>query len=232
MNRRDDSSWSQLTQWRAECNQRFGTIHDLPLLTPYEEIQSLASQDKPMLDIGAGVHKPLQSAMLLPDDQYFSMDTDPSGDFDFRSFAEMPSELRFSRIVANQVLEHLTVADAFEMLRSARDHLLERGHLILTVPNASHPVRQWGDATHLTAWPMFDLYSIVRNADFYVVNMARYNKVPLTRNPFERVVVNIVCKAFRVDWCDSLMIVAQKVTENAEEPQSIHQPAQGRKALD
>ena len=116
-------------------------------------------------------------------------------------------------MVANQVLEHLTVADAFAMLRAAYEHLVDGGHLLATVPNAAHPVRQW-DPTHLTAWPMNDLYSLLRNAGFQVASMARYNKYPLTRNPFKRLVVNIVCETFRVDWCDSLMIVGQKRPEN------------------
>ena len=208
-------SWSQLTRWRSECYQRFGSIRDLPLRSPREELQGLLRSDSAVLDIGAGVHKPLQQYVNLPTQCYFSLDSDPAGDFDFGSFDEVPSDLRFDLMVANQVLEHLTIADAFAMLCSAYRHLVEGGYLLATVPNAAHPVRQW-DATHLTAWPMSSLYSILRYAGFQVVSMARYNKHPLTRNPIKRAVVNIVCEVFRVDWCDSLMIVGQKVTGNVE----------------
>jgi len=163
-----------------------------------------------VLDIGAGVHKPLQQSASLPTQRYFSLDNDPTGDFDFRSFEEVPSDLTFDLMVANQVLEHLTIADTFAMLRAAYKRLVDGGHFLATVPNAAHPVRQWGDSTPLTAWPMNDLYSLLRNAGFQVISVARYNKYPLTPNPFKRLIVNIVCETFRVDWCDSLMIVGQK----------------------
>ena len=132
------------------------------------------------------------------------------GDFDFRLFEEIPTDLQFDLMAANQVLEHLTISDAFTMLRSAYRHLVDGGYLLATVPNAAHPVRQWGDSTHVTPWFMNELYGLVRNAGFQVVSMARYNKYPLTRNPIKRMVVNIVCDVFRVDWCDSLVIVGQK----------------------
>ena len=202
-------SWSQLTRWRKECFQRFGGIRNLGLCSPSAEIRALLRLDSCVLDIGAGVHKWLKQFVSLPSQRYYSLDIDPEGDFDFRSFEEIPTDLQFDLGVANQVLEHLTIASAVAMLRSAHQHLVEGGHLLATVPNAAHPVRQW-DATHLTAWPMSSLYSLLRFAGFQVVSMARYNKFPLTRNPFKRLVVNIVCEAFRVDWCDSLLIVGQK----------------------
>ena len=52
-------SWSQLTRWRTECYQRFGSMRDLPLRSPHEELRDLLRSDSRVLDIGAGVHKSL-----------------------------------------------------------------------------------------------------------------------------------------------------------------------------
>ena len=203
-------SWSQLARWRKECYQRFGKIQDLRLCSLAEEIHVLLHPDSRVLDIGAGVHKWLQQFVGLPSQRCYSLDIDPEGDFDFRSFEEIPPDLQIDLMVANQLFEHMAVDDAFAMLCSAYRHLVDGGHILATVPNPAHPVRQFGDATHVTAWPMYDLYSLLRVAGFQVLSMARYNKVPLTRNPFKRTIVNIVCEAFRIDWCDSLLIVGQK----------------------
>ena len=205
-------SWSELTHWREECHRRFGSIRDLPLRAPYKKFQELLQSDSRVLDVGAGVHKTLSKYLTLPTQSYFSLDNDPAGGFDFRSFKDIPADQEFDLVVANQVLEHLTVDDAFAMLRLIYQYQGEDGYLLATVPNPAHPVRQWGDATHLTAWSMNDLYGLVRNAGFHVVSMFRYNKRRLTLNPIKRMVVNIVCETFRVDWCDSLMIIGQKRT--------------------
>jgi len=188
----------------------------LPLWSPQEELGSLLNPATCVLDIGAGVNKPLKQSIRLSTQRYFSLDTDPAGQFDFHSFEDIPTHVEFDLMVANQVLEHLTVADVLATLRAAHGHLASDGHFLATVPNPAHPVRQWGDATHMTAWPMYDLYGVFRAAGFYVRALTRYNKHPLPRNPIKRIIVNVVCEVFRVDWCDSLMIVGQEVGKNAE----------------
>lgn len=201
-------SWSKVTRWRGECGQRFGTILQIPIVvSPYVEFIKLLQPNSCVLDIGAGVEKPVQK--YLKGQQYFSLDSDPEGDFDYHSFNEMEDHVKFDLMVANQVLEHLTIVETYDVLNSAEKHLISGGVLLATVPNTAHPVRQW-DPTHITPWPMSDLYSMFRNAGFEVVMMARYNKYILTRNPLKRFIITVVCNTFRVDWCDSLMIVGKK----------------------
>lgn len=196
-------------QWRSECHRRFGSILDLPVRSPDDVLTGLLQPGIRVLDVGAGAHKPLQAAVTRVTDAYSSMDTDPEGSFDFRSFEEIPPGVQFDLVVANQVLEHLGVEDAFGMVRSAFGCLSDQGRLLATVPNAAHPVRQ-RDCTHVTPWPANDLYSLLRSAGFEVELMARYNKFPLTSNPLKRWIVRTVCREFRVDWCDSVMALGQK----------------------
>jgi len=203
------TSWSRLMRWRGECWQRFGGVLDLPIRTPHEEFRSLLAPGKSVLDFGAGAHKPFQSLVLEAAARYFSLDTDPEGSFDFRSFEGIPPDMRFDLVLANQVLEHMPVEKAFEAVCSAHTVLVDGGALLATVPNAAHPVRQW-DCTHITAWPANDLYSLLRSAGFQVTSMARYSKFKLTANPLKRWVVQTVCKEFRIDWCDSVLAVGRK----------------------
>jgi hypothetical protein len=202
-------SWNRLMQWRSECFQRFGPILDLPIRTPGEALTDVIGANSHVLDVGAGAHKPFRSAIISSGASYFSMDTDPQGDFDFRSFADVPENTRFDVVLANQVLEHMTVGEAFSIVASAFQHVSGGGRFVATVPNAAHPVRQ-RDCTHITPWPANDLYSLVRSAGFEVTAMARYNKFPLTANPLKRWIVKTVCNEFRMDWCDSVMAVGRK----------------------
>jgi hypothetical protein len=202
-------SWNQLTRWRSECGQRFGSVYDLPVRKYGEAVREWLKPEQRVLDVGAGVNKPFKKAFIQPPQEYFSLDSDPEGEFDFRTIEDIPADVKFDLVVANQVLEHLTIAQTFEVLCGAELHLVPGGVFFANVPNTSHPVRQW-DPTHITPWPMSDLYSMFRNAGFEVISMARYNKYPLTRNPLKRFIVRTVCQTFRVDWCDSLIIVGQK----------------------
>jgi hypothetical protein len=152
---------------------------------------------------------PFRTQVIQAKGIYFTLDSDPEGSFDFRSFDEVPTDMRFDLAIFNQVLEHMTVETAFGAVSSAYHSLSDGGNLLATVPNTSHPVRQW-DCTHITAWPANDLYSLVRSAGFHVTVMARYNKFKLTANPLKRWIVRTISRQFRIDWCDSIMVVATK----------------------
>jgi hypothetical protein len=202
-------SWSRLMKWRTECYSRFGSVLDMPLRSPSEVIPELLNPKSKVLDVGAGAHKPFRAVFEKMDAMYFSMDTDPEGDFDFRSFSDVPHDVRFNLILANQVLEHVSVDDAFEIVSQAYHRLGPGGRMVVTVPNAAHPVRQ-RDCTHITPWPANDLYSLLRSANFEVDSLTRYNKFPLTEHPLKRWIVEVVCSEFRIDWCDSIMAVGTK----------------------
>ncbi len=200
-------SWNRLMQWRSECHSRFGSVLDLPVVTIGEVLAGLVRPDQRVLDIGAGAHKPFQASATQANAQYFSMDIDPNGTFDFRSFEDIPSGFQFDLMIASQVLEHLPLDHAYDMVLAATSHMVNEGKMVVTVPNAAHPVRQ-RDCTHVTPWPMNDLYSLLRSAGWSITSMARYSKFPLTTDPLKRWIVETVCKEFRMDWCDSIVAVA------------------------
>jgi SAM-dependent methyltransferase len=202
-------SWSELTSWRNEGYRRFGGILDLPIVRFEPELRRLLGGASRVLDVGAGRDHPLR-AKVEGSTEYRSLDTDPIGEFDYATVADVPDGERFDLAVANQVLEHVTVPDAIEMVQGVAGVLAPGGRFAATVPNVSHPVRHWADATHVTAWGLWDFYGLFRLAGLEVESLARYGKQQLTWRPFRRLVVKVVAKEFRVDWCDSILIVGRR----------------------
>ncbi|AFM26290.1 hypothetical protein Desti_3644 [Desulfomonile tiedjei DSM 6799] len=209
-------SWNKLMQWRSECHGKFGSFLDYSVKSPHEVLPELLTSGSRVLDIGAGAHKPFRQVIVASGAAYFCMDTDPAGDFDYHSFADVPEGISFDFMMANQVLEHMTVDTAFRTMKAAYERIRPGGKVMVTVPNAAHPVRQ-RDCTHITPWPPNDLYSLLRSAGFHVDLMTRYNKFPLTDNPLKRWIVEVVCREFRMDWCDSIMAVGHRETDSPDD---------------
>ena len=202
-----------MTQWDSECSG-FGSIKDLPVVTSsYKECRKLYLGGE-VLDVGAGTQKTLQRALKLHDENYFSLDNDPNGVFDYNEIEDIPADKKFKLIVANQFFEHLQIDDCVYTMKALCNFLDSDGRFVITVPNMQHPVRFWGHALHITPWPFEHLYGLVRHCGFMVESIARYNKSSLPRNPFKRFVAKTVCDIFRIDWCDSIIIVARKKSQS------------------
>ena len=206
---RNRQFWGRLMKWRSECYSRFGAISEIPLTSYETELAECLQGKSRLLDVGAGAHKPIKAFVERAGVTYFCLDTDPDGEFDYRSFDEIPESQTFDVVVANQVIEHMGVDEAFDYVYNIFLKLVTGGLFFATVPNAAHPVRQ-RDCTHITPWPSNDLYSLLRSAGFEILRLRRYNKYPLTDDPFKRWIVETICQEFRIDWCDSILITGQK----------------------
>ena len=167
-----------------------------------------------MLDVGAGAHKPLLRILDGSDIAYHSLDTDPAGDFDFPDVSEIPADLRFELAVANQILEHVPPDDALEIVRRCLpERYTPGGRFAATVPRT--PRTRCASGTPRTSRPgqLLDLYGLFRLAGLEVEQLARYTKRRLSRRPIRRLIVKTVAREFRVDWCDSILIVGRRPPE-------------------
>lgn len=189
-----------------ETYKKFGEILSLPIIKdPYSEVKNNYITGN-VLDIGAGKDKSLERHLKLKNGKYYSLDNDPCGVFDFKHIDEIPENLRFSMIIANQVFEHLDIQESIEMMVKASSHLEKNGKFIATVPNISHPNRQISNITHKTAWGYNSFYMLFKYANLDVIKIARYSK----RYPegiIEKLITKYVSRVFRMDWCDSIILI-------------------------
>ena len=194
-----------------ESFEKFGAILSLPIIdSAYTEARHSYAGGN-VLDIGAGNAHALKQVLgnTLDNGRYYSLDTDPLGQFDFASVQVIPGDLKFSLIVANQVFEHLSIDASLEVMAHAAAHLLPGGKLIATVPNIAHPTRFMSNITHITYWGHHSFYMLFKAAGLEVESMARYSKYH-PRGLIERLVAHYVGRVYRMDWCDSLLVRAVK----------------------
>lgn len=197
---------------QKEAYEKFGFVQDLPILKkigPYQKAAKLYKKGK-VLDVGAGKEKPLQKNLKLPDNLYFSLDTDPHGKFTYQSVDEIPKNQKFSFIFANQVLEHIALNECLYLVKKLARHLERDGIMFVTVPNANHPVRQRVDITHLAPWEYKALYMLYKFAGLTVSQIYRYSK----RSPkgiIGKLLAYYINRIYRIDWCDSIMIIGKKL---------------------
>ena len=205
------SYYNQHVKWRHECVQKFGAIRDLPVVNLHAIASELiSSKGGYVLDFGSGVHKAAKEDYRIPDEHYFSLDTDPHGDFDYNSLDDIPGNKQFDFVIMNQVIEHIPFDDCMKMMTHLSEFVNGGGYIFITVPNMQHPVRYWGDLDHVTTWTFEDIYGLFKNTGFEVEQLGRYNKQGLPFNPIKRFIIKIVCDVFRVDWCDSIMGLGKK----------------------
>ena len=208
MNQEPD--YSLLFKGRQEGFQTLGNIYNLPTIrSPYDFIKSSYRGGK-ILDVGSGTHFYIRDLLKLDDQQYYSLDNDPSGEFSFNNVDEIPQGLEFDRIVMNQLVEHLTIHNAFQLILGLYDHLKIDGLILATTPNIFHPNRFWGDPTHVTAWSHSALYGLFRIAKYKNIQVFRYSKNRGPVDPLSWIVERIMRRLYRIDWHDSIMLIAQK----------------------
>lgn len=204
-------SYANMAEARAACVQQFGSIFDLPVydnyLAPLRNIGPLAGN---MLDFGAGPQglKPAMGSMF-PDLAYHSLDADPAYACDYKNVGDIPSEKTFRLIIANQVLEHLTLHENLTIIQILIKHLEKCGYFFATIPNIAHPTRFLSHVDHKACLNYTDLFYLASTAHLTPVCMYRYSKRVPT-GWIERFLTKHICAIYRMDWADSIAMLAIK----------------------
>ena len=192
---------------------RYGSIFDLPVAEePYSYLTTAYRREYPggkILDFGCGAQKVLRNVLDVDNGLYFGCDSDPAAEVPFRSLDEIPHELQFQIVVANQVLEHLAFSQVIQHVLHLGRLVAPGGILLLSVPNPQHPTRHLSNPTHLTPLNYLNLYALLTLAGMETIRCVRCNKVPGPRW-YERPMVNMMCRVFRMDWCDTVYAVGRR----------------------
>ena len=203
-------NYSHLFKGRQEGFQKYGSIYQLPIIrSPYEYLRAYYREGL-VLDIGAGADLYIKTLLRLDDNTYFSLDNDPSGPFSYNQISDIPDGMEFKWIIMNQLVEHLTIDQAVIMLTGLKSFFHPEGQAIITTPNIFHPNRFWGDPTHLTPWGHNALYGLLTGIGYQVPYIFRYSKNHRPIDPLTWVVERIMRRLYRIDWCDSIMVIATR----------------------
>lgn len=192
---------------------RYGNIFDLPVTEGPYSFLAREYQEKyhncAVLDFGCGASRVLQEVLGISDRLYFACDTDPTAQVSFRNLADIPDDMQFQVVVANQVLEHLSFADCIQTVIGLARLVAPGGILLLSVPNPQHPTRHLSNPTHITPLNYLNLYALLKLAGLETTHCARCNKVPGPKW-YEWPFVAMVSRVFRMDWCDTVYAVGMK----------------------
>lgn len=206
-----DFSYANMAEARMACVKQFGGIFDLPAMRDHlEPLSTLGPLAGDMLDFGCGPQglKPVMEGMF-PDLAYHSLDADPAYGCDYRKVEDIPSGKTFRLIIANQVLEHLTLEESLALMPLLAERLEKGGIFYATIPNLSHPNRFFADVDHKAYLTYTALFYLATTAHLTPIGMYRYSK-RAPRGWIERFLSKHIGAIYRMDWADSIAMLAIK----------------------
>jgi len=102
---------------------------------------------------------------------YRTMDIDHCLKLDFYSIEEVTGT--YDAVLMREVVEHLPREMFYDYLRKIYSVLAPGGTLFLTTPNTWCPSWMLADYTHISHWPMHDMYAVLKCSGFEPVQIKR-----------------------------------------------------------
>ena len=167
------------------------------------------SQSVELLGVGAG-DRGLETKMkgYWGDFEYRSCDIDPTYDHDFKGIGEVEGE--FDVICAFELIEHLSLEDAHEMVARMYRHLKPGGRLVLTTPNIFYPPAFMRDATHVTPFCYDELGGLVSLCGFEVQSIYRLYHDSVFKKLVRRFLLHFLFRIIGIDYAKQIILVASK----------------------
>ena len=202
--------WQKLYQQRQAVAAQFGEIWDLPVAKRYHTVLSGIGQNGiSMLEIGAG-DRSLKEKMTgyWGALDYRSCDIDSTFPHDFSDIAEVTGE--YDLVCAFELIEHLSLGEAHQMLVRAYNVLKPGGKIALTTPNIFYPPAYLRDATHITPFCYDELGGLVALVGFDVLQVYRLYHDSYLKKLFKRILLYPLFRIMGIDFARQIMVVAQK----------------------
>jgi len=205
-----DSFWSELTRGRQEAVETLPNILNLPIVRDKMELlREMVRDGDSLLDIGANdrlLEGQLREAGLNV--SYTSLDVDKNLRHDYYALNEI--EGSFDVITSFEVIEHISPAEIMEIFKKAQSHLKQGGYIIVSTPNACHPVNLWTDCSHITAVRHNVLYYLLQSAGFRDIQIYRGGKTKW-KDRFWAFVYRPLLKLLRLDYIRHIIVTGTKV---------------------
>lgn len=203
--------WSNLYQHRKKIAKQFGEIWQIPIRKRYHTVlDEFGKGAKRVLEVGAG-DRSLRDRLKRTwgEVDYYSCDIDSSYDHDFNDFQDVKGN--FDVICAFELIEHLSLDEAMELLTHCYEHTSAGGVLVLTTPNIYYPPGFLRDATHRTPLCYDELGGLVELAGYSVSGIFRLYHDSLIKKAIRRYLFYPLFRVMGIDFCKQIAVVAKKM---------------------
>jgi len=202
--------WSILYRKRKEISAKFGTIWHLPIRKRYHTVLlPLGGKGVRLLEIGAGDRK-LKNLLTKNwgETNYHSCDIDKNYPHDFHDISLIAGE--YDIVCAFELIEHLGLKEARELLEKIFQLLPPGGKIVLTTPNIYYPPGFLRDVTHMTPWCYDELGGMLSLAGFNVTHIYRLYNDSLLKKFVKRILFYSLFRLLGIDFAKQIIVVAEK----------------------
>lgn len=189
--------------------ERFGPIWSVPVRKRHTTVLTeWIAEGIAVLEVGAYDRNILSKMELKSlDIDYRSLDKDDSLPHDYHDLAEV--DRPFDQVWMFEVIEHVDLAEAWDLLKSIYRVLRPGGLLILSTPNSHHPHR-FREPHHLTPFKYDNLGALLAFSGFEVEALYRSFNAPLAQKAARRYLLGWLHRLLDIDFAPTLVAVARR----------------------
>jgi SAM-dependent methyltransferase len=204
----DQVSWSGLYEKRREVSARYPSVYSLPTVRRAARLaEARLVPGIRILEVGPGTNpRGEKFAASVEGGTAVSVDPDPARG-DAPDLAAV--EGTFGLALLLEVIEHLPLDRAIELLRGIHDRLDPGGVLVVSTPNVYCPGRFLRDATHVTPFAFDELGGVLLLAGFEVDGLHRVVPGHMLRR-IGKALVSPLGRALGIDHAPSVAAVARR----------------------
>jgi len=205
------TEWSSLFSYRDRIHKRFREVWDIPLIKKRSHLlRGLLRNDMNLLDIGAGM-KGMKTEIenLGIRLTYKSMDVDRSNQHDYYDVASIRET--FDAIIMFEVIEHMSLQEGMDLMKSLCARLNNGGMIIVSTPNIFNPARYMRDATHQTFYAYDELCGLLNISGFEIKDVYRSYNDAFHRYLLKVYILGWLFRFLGIDYAYSIFVVGVKV---------------------
>jgi hypothetical protein len=196
------------TEFKRKCGEiesRFGGVRGLRL----DNLNLEILKSKNLLNFGSG--KNVNNYIC---ENYYTLDNDPDLNADFLSLEDVPADLRFNSIIANQVFEHISKDEIFQVVKGISSVMKTNGKIIVTIPNVCNWFNYVSDFDHKNPLTFYHVGALFELNNIRVVDSYRWTKNPqdiINATDTDKYLLNFMRKYFEIDPAKFVCVVGEKI---------------------